>query len=262
MPALEICCGVVLLLAARGLLRHCSGDAGWQHRRHTRAGCTVVMALPPAATPNWILPIGIPGYLASYNSAISRLLFQPLYRYHEVNGSLVLDEAADLADPPRYAEDGRTVTIPLRPGRKWTNGRAVSARDVQFWFDLIKANKTRWGGYSPGALPDNVTAAGGGGRAHGPVAARPFVQPGLVSPQPAHRDRGRCRRPSGTRRARHAPRTGPRPCSPGLRRPGAQAQPSTPRIHCGRSWTGPWAGRGVQHGRPGEHRAQPELHRR
>ncbi|AHI01820.1 peptide ABC transporter substrate-binding protein [Kutzneria albida] len=144
------------------LLAACSGIAPVTRLGSTGGtpvrGGTVVMALPPAATPNWILPIGIPGYLASYNSAISRLLFQPLYRYHEVNGSLVLDEAADLADPPRYAEDGRTVTIPLRPGRKWTNGRAVSARDVQFWFDLIKANKTRWGGYSPGALPDNVTA--------------------------------------------------------------------------------------------------------
>lgn len=42
-------------------------------------GGTATMALPPAATPNWIFPIGTAGYLASYNNAVQDLLYPPLY---------------------------------------------------------------------------------------------------------------------------------------------------------------------------------------
>ena len=45
----------------------------------TVEGGTATMALPPAAAPNWIFPIGAPGYLASYNGALQGLLYPPLY---------------------------------------------------------------------------------------------------------------------------------------------------------------------------------------
>jgi peptide/nickel transport system substrate-binding protein len=34
----------------------------------------------------------------------------------------------------------------------------VTSRDVQFWFDLLKAGKTGWWDYQPGEFPDNVTS--------------------------------------------------------------------------------------------------------
>jgi peptide/nickel transport system substrate-binding protein len=34
----------------------------------------------------------------------------------------------------------------------------VSARDVGFWINLLKANKADWASYVPGGFPDNVTS--------------------------------------------------------------------------------------------------------
>ncbi|GAA0464224.1 peptide ABC transporter substrate-binding protein [Streptomyces olivaceiscleroticus] len=119
-------------------------------------GGTAVMALPPAATPNWIFPIAAPGYLASYNSAIQNLLFLPLYTPEPKGDALTMDSPRNLARQPRYSDGNKTVTITLKPGYEWSDGEPVTARDVAFWFDLIKHNKKEWAGYSPGLMPDDV----------------------------------------------------------------------------------------------------------
>ncbi|MFI8992546.1 peptide ABC transporter substrate-binding protein [Streptomyces sp. NPDC053542] len=119
-------------------------------------GGTAVMALPPASTPNWIFPIAAPGYLASYNSAIQNLLFPPLYTPEPKGEELSMDSPRNLAEQPRFSDSNRTVTVRLKPGYAWSDGKPVTARDVAFWFDLIKHNKKEWAGYSPGLLPDDV----------------------------------------------------------------------------------------------------------
>ncbi|MEU9112863.1 peptide ABC transporter substrate-binding protein [Streptomyces sp. NPDC048483] len=122
------------------------------------AGGTVTMALPPAATPNWIFPIGAPGYLASYNSAVQNLLFLPLFAPEKKGAALTMDSPHSLARPPRYSDGNKTVTITLKKGYEWSDGTPVTTRDVKFWFDLIKHNKEEWAGYSPGLMPDDVNA--------------------------------------------------------------------------------------------------------
>ncbi|NSC24068.1 peptide ABC transporter substrate-binding protein [Streptomyces albus subsp. chlorinus] len=120
-------------------------------------GGTATMALPPAATPNWIFPIGAPGYLATYNSAIQNLLYPPLYTPEpDKSGRLTMDSPRNVAHKPRYSDGNRTVTITLKRGYRWSDGKPVTADDVRFWFELIRANKNDWGGYSPKLLPDNV----------------------------------------------------------------------------------------------------------
>ncbi|QKW06104.1 peptide ABC transporter substrate-binding protein [Streptomyces sp. NA04227] len=121
-------------------------------------GGTVTMALPPAATPNWILPIGAPGYGASYNAAIQSLLYTPVYDpVPAAKGGLTTHGPSTLGLAPRWSEGNRSVTVPLRKGVRWSDGRPVTARDVEFWFNLVKANKASWGAYSVGVMPDNVT---------------------------------------------------------------------------------------------------------
>lgn len=119
-------------------------------------GGSVSFALPPSATPNWILPIGLPGYLATYNSAIQSTMYVPLYIYDAASGELGLDEKASAALPPEYSADGTTVTITLKDDLTWSSGDPVTTRDVEFWFNLIKANKKKWAGYSEGRIPDNI----------------------------------------------------------------------------------------------------------
>ncbi|MBC6463266.1 peptide ABC transporter substrate-binding protein [Actinomadura sp. HBU206391] len=148
---------VVLGLAATLLAAGCStGDQGSSESGGTpQKGGSVTFALPPNSTPNWIFPIGMPGHLAGYNSALRQEVFLPLYSYNGSSGTVALDEKAGSAEKPVYSEDGKTVTITLKD-RTWANGKKVTSRDVEFWFNLVKANKDQWGNYNAGDLPDNV----------------------------------------------------------------------------------------------------------
>ena len=61
--------------AAVALVAGCSTSSG----ADGAAGRTDVnYALPANATPNWIVPLGIAGKLATHNSAIMRTLWEPL----------------------------------------------------------------------------------------------------------------------------------------------------------------------------------------
>jgi hypothetical protein len=55
------------------------------------ASDSATFALPPNAAPNWILPIGIPGHLAGYNSAVYSLLWPALNVYSGNDGSIAFD---------------------------------------------------------------------------------------------------------------------------------------------------------------------------
>ena len=67
-----------------------------------------------------------------------------------------LNEGMSLALPPTY--QGQVVTIKLKPGWKWSNGAPITAKDIMFWMNMMRAEaKSNWGGYVPGGIPDNVT---------------------------------------------------------------------------------------------------------
>jgi peptide/nickel transport system substrate-binding protein len=118
-------------------------------------GGSASFALPPDATPNWIFPIATPAHLASYNSTIQAEMWLPLYGYDTNSGTLAYDPAISAAEQPAYSDNDTTVTVTLR-NLTWSDGKKVTSRDVQFWYDLVKANKSQWGAYSPGEIPDNI----------------------------------------------------------------------------------------------------------
>ena len=145
---------LVAVLAAAGIVLAACGGAP---AGSSGASDSATFALPPNAAPNWILPIGIPGHLAGYNSAVYSLLWPALNVYSGNDGSIAFDEKASVANKPEFSDGGKTVTITLKD-LAWSTGAKVTARDVEFQFNLIKANKTKWGGYSKGRFPDNVAA--------------------------------------------------------------------------------------------------------
>lgn len=149
-----VAAGVAGLLFMAGCTSS-SGQAGSASGGTPQQGGAASFALPPNATPNWIFPIGTPGHLASYNSAIGIEMFVPLYAFNGSSGTVALDEKAGAAEVPVYSNGDKTVTITLK-NLSWTNGQKVTSRDVEFWFNLVKANKSQWGGYNVGDLPDNV----------------------------------------------------------------------------------------------------------
>jgi peptide/nickel transport system substrate-binding protein len=73
-----------------------------------------------------------------------------------------IDEGLSAARSPRYSDADRTVTIELKPGLRWSDGKPVDAEDVLFYLDLLKAAikqaPKNWCQYSPGDLPDNIAS--------------------------------------------------------------------------------------------------------
>jgi peptide/nickel transport system substrate-binding protein len=125
-----------------------------------RAG-TVTVAFQKGDTPNWILPIlpAADNTVYNANDFISEM-YTPLY--WTVNGvEPTISESMSPANVPTWTDDDKIVTFTLKPW-KWSNGTPISARDVQFTLDEIKAavnaSPTNWADYVPGDFPDDLVS--------------------------------------------------------------------------------------------------------
>jgi peptide/nickel transport system substrate-binding protein len=122
-------------------------------------GGTITQGQLTGGTPTYIFPIA-PGANTS-TGTISFLseLFMPLYA-GPTGAEPKVDYALSAANPLVFSNGGKTVTVPIKPGLKWSNGAPLDANDVVFWFDLLKAaikeSPANWGQYTPGLMPDNV----------------------------------------------------------------------------------------------------------
>jgi peptide/nickel transport system substrate-binding protein len=146
--------GVVKVPGGIGSVPTAATDTG-------KAG-TITWAEGPGATPNWIFPV-VPG---EDNSVFNVFTFEwmswrPLY--WTVNG--VVPETVpsmSLANAPVYSNGDKTVTVSLKSSYKWSNGQAITANDVLFYIDLVKAavkvSPADWEAYVPGHFPDNVAS--------------------------------------------------------------------------------------------------------
>jgi peptide/nickel transport system substrate-binding protein len=122
---------------------------------------TITFAEPTGGQPTWIFPITTAAASSYYNVSIFEwLMWRPLY--WTING--VTAEAyppMSLASAPVYSDGDKTVTVTLK-NWKWSDGQPVTATDLLFDIDLIKAGvketPTNWAGYVPGYFPDNLVS--------------------------------------------------------------------------------------------------------
>jgi len=121
------------------------------------SGGTVTYALPANADINYIFPFAPGTYFTIVNTDnLQYLLYRPLYWWGD-KGQPTLNENLSLAYLPSYK--GHVVTIRLKQQYKWSNGESLTADDVVFWMNMMKAEAhTNWGGYVPGDFPDNVAS--------------------------------------------------------------------------------------------------------
>ena len=100
---------------------------------------TITWAMQPGTSPNWILPV-VP---TANNSVFNNFTFiwemwRPLY--WTVNGTVPeVEPNMSIANPPVYSNGNKTVTISLKSNYKWSNGQPITANDLLFNIDLIKA---------------------------------------------------------------------------------------------------------------------------
>jgi peptide/nickel transport system substrate-binding protein len=124
-------------------------------------GGTLTFGQLSGSTPTWIFPI-TPAANASVYGAYPFInqMWLPLYNGPD-GGTPAIDNQISIAQLPVYSDGGKTVTITMKPGYKWSNGKPVDANDVVFDVDLIKAavkeSAANEEAYTPGLFPDNVT---------------------------------------------------------------------------------------------------------
>jgi peptide/nickel transport system substrate-binding protein len=147
------CVGLLTLaLAAAGCGSHNRSGVG----NTPVNGGTATYALPANVTPNYIFPFspGVDFTIVNLDN-LQMLMYRPLYFFGD-NGLPYLNEKLSLAYAPQY--NGQMVTIRMKPGLVWSNGEPITAQDVVFWMNMMKAvGHTEWGGYIRGDLPDDVT---------------------------------------------------------------------------------------------------------
>lgn len=121
------------------------------------SGATVTFALPPGAVANYVSPF-VSGPESNNQDLFQfeALMYRPLYWFGK-NGSPTINYRQSLANPPAFSNGGRTVTITLKHWL-WSDGKPVTSRDVEFWINLLKAEKGNYVGYVPGGIPDNLVA--------------------------------------------------------------------------------------------------------
>ncbi len=118
------------------------------------SGGTAVMAEPPSQTPSYIFPFMAPAVSTNQNLFdFTYLMYRPLY-WFGLGSQPVVNPSLSLADTPVFS--GRNVTITLKH-YTWSNGTPVTAQDVVFWINMMRAVPQDWFGSVPGGFPTNVS---------------------------------------------------------------------------------------------------------
>jgi peptide/nickel transport system substrate-binding protein len=117
-------------------------------------GGTAVMAEPPSQTPNYIFPFMDPAVSTNQNLFdFTYLMYRPLY-WFGYGSQPVVNTSLSLAAVPTF--NGNNVTITLKH-YVWSNGTPVTAQDVMFWINMMRAVPQDWFGSVPGGFPTNIS---------------------------------------------------------------------------------------------------------
>jgi peptide/nickel transport system substrate-binding protein len=143
-----------LVLAACGSSSQSSGSAA---ASRVKGGTATVALNQSDGVFNYIFPLlNFDNDTAANVTYSQYLMWQPLYWFGSP-GHVGMNASMSLADPPSVTTSGgKTIaTIQLKRYR-WSDGSPLTSRDVEFWINLLKADKAQFWGYEPGEFPDNL----------------------------------------------------------------------------------------------------------
>jgi len=149
----------IIGVSAALILAACSGGSSGTSGTGSTAssGGVVTFAETPEGQPTWILPFYSGEFFTIQEQGwFESMMWPPLF--NQANGqSPVVSYAHSLGNQPVYSDNGTVVTLTLKHW-KWSDGKPITTRDIMFWLNLLKANKSQWADYTPGQFPDNVTS--------------------------------------------------------------------------------------------------------
>ncbi|MCQ2054822.1 MAG: extracellular solute-binding protein [Fibrobacter sp.] len=73
----------------------------------------------------------------SFSAELMSMMYEPLVNLHSTEDR----EVGILADSWNISDDGKTFTFHVDPRAKWSDGKPVTAEDVQFYYDVIMDEK-------------------------------------------------------------------------------------------------------------------------
>ncbi|HEY3954378.1 MAG TPA: ABC transporter substrate-binding protein [Streptosporangiaceae bacterium] len=129
-----------------------SGSGG----KAVRGGTATFAENQASGVINCIFPIVSLSCDLPSNIQFMDLQWNPLY-WFGAGGKLVMNDQLSLAEPPVYSDGNRTVSITLKPA-KWSDGQPVTARDIEFFINLVRAYGTNWAYGVSGEFPGNVAS--------------------------------------------------------------------------------------------------------
>lgn len=118
---------------------------------------TATIALAPQVSPNWWFPVLSSSAYSDTNLQMNALMYVPLLHISRTDG---IDFSRSLAEKITHNADGTVYTIDLNPKYHWSNGQPVTARDVVFTWQILKATSSGasnlpwgYGGAGTGGIP-------------------------------------------------------------------------------------------------------------
>jgi peptide/nickel transport system substrate-binding protein len=122
---------------------------------------TITVAEAPGTAPTWILPLVTSAAdTVTTVSDFEQESWRGLYWFG--NGvEPTFNQALSLADPPKWSNGDKTVSVTLTGKYKWSDGKPITAQDVLFFYDEVKAalkeDAANWAPFSPGlGIPDEI----------------------------------------------------------------------------------------------------------
>ncbi|MGH3155467.1 MAG: ABC transporter substrate-binding protein, partial [Streptosporangiaceae bacterium] len=142
-------------LAVAGLTA-CAGSGSATESSTAKSNVAIVPTYT-GQTADDIFPIVDGAQITPFNQQdFQNQMWLPVYTYGgDASDQFGYDSEASLASQPVYSDNDSVVTITLKH-YNWSDGQPVTARDVQFYYNLYVANKSYAGYYTPGEFPDNV----------------------------------------------------------------------------------------------------------
>lgn len=126
---------------------------------------TVVVALPVQSSPNWYFPVYSAPDFTSTNEQIDALMYKPLL---DVTKNNTINYGRSLVNHIATNQGDTVFTLHMNPAYHWSNGKPVSAQDVVFTWNIMKAASANnphlpfsYGGAGTGGVPtdwQSVTA--------------------------------------------------------------------------------------------------------
>jgi peptide/nickel transport system substrate-binding protein len=128
------------------------------HERQATGNGTATFAEIVGEPPTYFFPMYTATYwTTAYVPWVSYLMWPPLYQWGK-DGKTQFNPTTSLAEAPVFSTSstGDTVATITLKTREWSDGQPVTTRDVEFWMNLLEADKTTFAPYVPGSFPDNV----------------------------------------------------------------------------------------------------------